>query len=514
MMKKGLYAILAALAVFAFVLVGCGDGGGGGPDKPVEPEVKWTAESVEKVTLKNAAQVVYRFDLPSDKKWGDYDTVTADYMVETDTELEGAGTGRAIRLYGNYAMDFFQLIETTKGTKVAVANFTNGNGEFILSGLGGSPNDGTTLAGELQKLKAESYSLTEGEAPEANQWFTLTYKTNGDQKNGAYVAANKPADTDTGPFIFGLGLPGAASYKATFNVKNVQLKGKSGTTDVLGVPLLITKDGNIYPAYCSYGNVDGSAGEDDLSRTPVGTAKYPPAWDAVDPPTYTITFNLNNSGATFTSEEGLTVTGNTATKTATKYRGLALPKATRTDGYSLAGWGRTANAAEADKLGDNPTFTENTTLYAIWKSGLPAATADLVITPKIDSFGGLGTINHDAGYGPHNYFTDQQYDAMLWFGLTDAVKTAAYSKIQIKFTAVKSDTTDKPRKLAFQLGRASESYSGGTAKYEDVTDDTETTKSYDLDSATIEKGIVIQHNKYGDGTCSFVFTITEIKLLK
>ena len=470
-------------------------------------------ELIEKVTLANGCQVIYRFDLPSGKKYSDYEGVSAEYMIGTAEEFEVENSGRAIRLYGNYDMDFFQFNTTTAGNKYAYASMDGSanNNAYILddTGSGGWKTLKNALIAEL------------GECPAAGAWFKIDYKTDGTRSNQK-PHPHLPADADTGPFIFGLGLPGQGT-KNTFFMKNVTLKGKTAGTDLLGKPLFISKDSFDYPAFSAYGTADGS-GVDDVSRTATqGT--YPPAWPAVAPPTYTITFNINatDGSPAFTAETGLTIAadGKTATKTVEKSKTITFPKATRNDNYVISYWGKTATAAEADKVAESATFTENTTLYALWKLQLPGATADLVITPKIDSFGGLGSINHDAGYGPHKFDTTYTYDAMLWFGLTAAVETATYKSVQIKFTAVKADGTDvtNPAKLAFHLGRASETYSGGTAKYVDVTvtdvnaaSAVEQTQSWELDDLTVKNGILIQHNKSGSST--FNFQISEIKLLK
>jgi hypothetical protein len=516
-MKKGFYAILAALAVFALVIA-CDNGStttnnpGPGPG-PGPGGDEWTAASVEKVTLSNASQVVYRFDLPEGKKWSDYENVSAQYMVDDAEELTHAGGGRTIRLYGNYEMDFFQFNKTTAGTQYAYASLdgTSNNNAYILAQIGGINAGDSQLVNALEAID-EDWKDTEEFA--ANAWFTLTYPTDGSKSNQT-PHPHLPAAEDVGPFIFGLGLPGNSSYKATFYVKNVLLKGKDGTADVLGLPLFIAKDDFDHPAFSAYGQ-DGANGEDDLSRVAVSPAKYPPAWEAVDPPTYTITFDINTTDATFTAATGLTIAsdGKTATKTATKGKTITFPVATK-GGSILLGWGATAAATEA--LPESTLFTAERTLYAVWKV-LPAATADLVIEPKIDSFGGLGAINHDAGYGPFNFSTDYQYDAMLWFGLTSAVTTALYDSIKITFKAEKTDSTDveDPAKLTFHLGRASDTYSGGTPEYVDVAIDdvnggVEQTKTFTLDAATMMKGILIQHNK--SGSSNFKFTITEIELI-
>jgi len=569
-MKKGFYAILAVLTVFAMTMVSCGGGdtdptyytvtfdlNGGSGSAPADASVVeegsvtlpalgdvgpkdkpffigwsttadgtaikgssygpitdditlfavWSPPVTEKVSLSNATQVVYRFVLPAGKKWSDYQNVRADYMIATGPEFEVENSGRAIRLYGPYNLDYFQFNETVAGNKYAYASIANpNNGPYILATVKSDHNtDLTNDAGGWRTLSAALIRYF-GECPNAGDWFTIEYLTDASTKNSAYNMDFLPKDDATGPFIFGLGLPGQGDAN-TFSIKNVTLKGKTeGTADLLASPLFINKDGYDYPAFAAYGTPDGN-GVDDLKREAIeGT--YPQAVPAVDPPTYTITFNLGSGGGTFVAAEGLTISGSTATMTAVEYWGLDFhPKASRI-GEKVKGWALVANGTVDDIISVEKVFTEDTELFAVWVPGLPDATEDLVITPKVSSFGGLGSQNDNAGNGPFDYNAAAQYACAIWFGLTNAVETAEYRAVTIEFTV--GNKTDGDAKLAFHAGRAANQWGGGNTTYNDYETDGAKTKTIALSDDLIDKGLIIQQN----GGASFRLTINKITLLK
>jgi uncharacterized repeat protein (TIGR02543 family) len=307
---------------------------------------------IEKVTLSNASQVVYRFDLPNNKKWSDYAGVSADYMIDDAAIFDAENSGRAMRLYGNYAMDFFQFNTTNAGTKYAYASLDGdaNNNAYILddTGSGGWKTLSAALIAEL------------GECPDVGQWFTINYKTDGSRSNKK-PHPHLPADADTGPFIFGLGLPGQGGTN-TFYITNVLLKGKDSTTEnLVGKPLFISKDNYNYPAFSAYGTVEGDNGEDNLSRTATqGT--YPPAWPAVAPPTVTVTFDLNKPEGV--AAEPAFVDSFTGTKSFNKDSAVGtLPSATLT-GYTFSGWAETAAGTVA--IAATKTYSADARVYAIW----------------------------------------------------------------------------------------------------------------------------------------------------
>jgi len=346
---------------------------------------------IERVTLSNACQVVYRFDIPSGKTWSDYEGVAASYMLETDDEFSVENSGRTMRLYGNYAMDFFQFNTTSEGNKYAYASLdgSTNNNEYILddTGNGGWKSLSDALIGEL------------GECPAGGEWFTINYKTDGTRAN---VKPHKhlPDAADTGPFIFGLGLPGQGSTNTIF-INNVILKGKTaGTNDLLGQPLFISKDGYDYPAFSAYGT-DGKNGENNLSRT-VTQGTYPPSFPAVAPPTVTITFNPNkpteaDAGLTPTYTSPAGFSGTITLNKNTQQIG-ALPIAALGSGWLFGGWAETA--AGRTPIATTMTFADDANLYAIWTYDAPEL-APVNVTLNVAAItptGNAAVVDADNGY--------------------------------------------------------------------------------------------------------------------
>jgi len=211
-------------------------------------------EVYEEVTLENAWYAVYRFDLPAEAKWEDFEKITADYKLDAET-LEN-NTMRGVRLMGNYTFEDFTFFEGDGNDKhMAVANYNGGkNAEYIFYN-GGPAN---------VPLK-EGLATLLGATPDADTWFTLDYPIDGATKHGSYVAANEPNASATGPFYFGLGLTGQDQGGNTFKVKNVTLVSYDGE-DVIAKPVVFNLDGVDYPAFTGYNTPDGSNGWAEANR--------------------------------------------------------------------------------------------------------------------------------------------------------------------------------------------------------------------------------------------------------
>jgi len=470
------------------------------------PSATGTNAPKEKVALSNACQVIYYFELASGKTWADYKGVTAEYMLETAEEFDVENSGRTIRLYGPYPLDFFKFNTTTAGNKYAYASLdgTANNNEYIFDQPGGG-------------WKPLSEALIEilGSRPAPRSWFTIEYKIDGSRAN-VQPFKHMPDNTETGPFVFGLGLAGQADKNTVF-IKDVKLIGISASDTVIGQPLYISKQVDTidfspyeYPAFSAYGTKDGN-GVDNIKRTALDlTAKK--VIDAVDPDPITITFDLNTSTGSpaFIAAEGLTISGTTATKTTTKYDPIKFPGATRNDNYIVDGWAKTSTvSAETEYVKESDLYSTDTTLYAIWKL-LPNATEDKVIQPKVSSYGGLGALNEDAGYGPFDYDSSASYPNAIWFGLTEAVNTALYAKVQIDFTVTEAPTISPstPAKLKFHTGAAN-SWGDVDSDYKDFTSTGAQTEIYTLTTDAMQKGIIIQQNN----GVKFTLTITKITLI-
>jgi len=191
------------------------------------------------------------------------------------------------------------------------------------------------------------------------------------------------------------------------------------------------------------------------------------------------------------------------------------------DGWFTAATGGTqVSAATYFKI-----FTEDTTFYAQW-TPLPDATEDVVLVDdgdvvkagfKTSTYGGLGSLNSNAGLGPFNYLASQQYDAVVWFATPTEINTAIYSKLEIVVTLTKLDSGDntKPLKLAVASGRAENAWGGGESTYPEAAD----TGDLTIEITNIASpGVTLQHNKYGGTadapvTADFTLTIKSIKLI-
>jgi hypothetical protein len=461
----------------------------------------------EKVTLSNANQVVYHFQLEGSATWADYEGITAEYMIESEDRFDVTNSARTIRLYGPYPADFFQFNTTTAGNKYAYASLTGAtnNNEYIFDDVPGAG----------WKPLREALTQILGACPDAGEWFTIPYLIDGSRAN-VKPFKHQPEDTETGPFIFGLGLAGQDD-KNTFYIKDVKLKAKAdatGVTDVVGKALYITNTVDEidtipfdYPAFSAYGSRSGD-GVDNVGRTTYNVSDKK-IMAAVEAAPVTITFNLNASAGnpTFTAETGLTIDGTDstlATKVTNKYNPITFPKATRDDSNIIDFW--TTTATGTDKVSEGALYSTDTTLYAIWKA-VTNATEDKVITPKISIFGGLGS-GEAEGYGPFNYDKDAAYANAIWFGLTDAVTTALYKEVKIEFT-ISELVTSGTAKFKFHVGAAN-SWGSNEEVYKDFTANGDFSYTHTpLTSDAMAKGIIIQQNT-GD---SFKLTITKITLI-
>jgi len=341
--------------------------------KPYEagPDPDNTTQLIEKVTLANSNQVVYKFDLPANKKWSDYKGVRADYMLANTDDFKVSNSGRAIRLYGNYALDFFHYNETDAGNKYYYASLdgpTNNNA-YILDdpGAGGW----RTLEDALKLYFGNEYE------PEGGKWFGIEYRIDGSRSNQK-PHPHMPEDSDRS-LIFGLGLPGQDDANE-FYMTNVVLLAKSGA-DLPGYPLFVQEDANdpdsVYPVFSAYGTASGN-GVDLLSRiNSQGDYPTPTLLPTVEE-RVTVTFDLNTpEEAEGTPEfEG----GFAGTIHIVKGESVEpLPEATL-EGYIFLGWALTA--AGTDAIAESHVFNADTTVYAIW---VPEGTELVTITFDLNS---------------------------------------------------------------------------------------------------------------------------------
>jgi len=336
---------------------------------PVEPDV----EIIEKITLGNSWYAIYVFNLPTGEVYENYSNISVDYMLEAD-ELVTA-TSRNARLMGNYKVaDFSFLTGTSDEDTVknrAVANYNAGKNNPYILDKGKLSNSGT--AGSLATQLDSELKIT----AVGGEWFTIDYyDLSGGRQNGSDGATNKPIATATGPFFFGIGLPGAgaADYN-TFYVKNVKMKGVDGTKDVVGTPLWFMRDKDeagadiLWPAFCGYPSVGGGDGFKGATREVIDGPQPVPV-DA-NPTPITVTFNLNYQGA-----NPATIVKNGKTNTAL---GTDFPDdPTRTGGFGFVKW-------TADQAGTGATITSATTWEA--NANVYAQWAELVTITLNENYG-------------------------------------------------------------------------------------------------------------------------------
>jgi hypothetical protein len=213
----------------------------------------------EKVQLDNAWFLPYYFELPAGKTYSDYAEVTFDIMVGPNT-LERASSCRALRLMGNYVPADFDL-EVPDSPSIGnypegmmIASYNNGkNAEYILN----NTSYNTTMLAAFTDLGLNATAWV---------WNTIHHKIDGTGAHANFQAKNLPAGTDTGPFIFGVGIPGQGGGGSLEWIRNVRLVGNAGTASVTAKPLWFSQGGKTFPAFNGYPTKDGTNGYKEAYR--------------------------------------------------------------------------------------------------------------------------------------------------------------------------------------------------------------------------------------------------------
>jgi uncharacterized repeat protein (TIGR02543 family) len=173
--------------------------------------------AVVKFYSENNAYVMYRFDLPNGKTWGDYKSLTVDYKVD---EANLNKDIRSHRLYGNFKLEDFVAEPTVEGYYWVNLNLKNGPYIFNDKGVDGGVS---TIAGGV-----------------ANEWFTVTHDLANPKYHAEFDEANAPVPGDTGPFYLAVGMGGNNSERNTDRTKgvvqlitNVTLVGYDPTDNII-----------------------------------------------------------------------------------------------------------------------------------------------------------------------------------------------------------------------------------------------------------------------------------------
>jgi hypothetical protein len=150
---------------------------------------------VEQLTLRQSV-AIYQFKLPADATYGDYVSITVQYKMDTENFAKAV---RFNRLYGNYKPEDFQSTGN-----IVYADFSDAGGKnapYIYDDIGEA-------------------AITAANAT-ADAWFEQTYRLVGNNPHANFAPANKPVTGATGPFYFGIGIPG--NWDSTPGLEKTQL---------------------------------------------------------------------------------------------------------------------------------------------------------------------------------------------------------------------------------------------------------------------------------------------------
>ena len=187
---------------------------------------------------------VYKFTLPAGATFGDYYAISIQVKMDATNLAKGI---RSLRLMGNYAAEKF----SAHSSGYNFFGFGDANAAYIYDDLGaGYINDATTGVGNGK----------------ADQWFTVTYKLVDNVPNSGFLAANKPESTATGPFLFGVGVPGndgAATNAITQSIKGITMLHKTDASKNV-----VTTD------FFGFVGYDGASGMDDTTMSQIPDPEY------------------------------------------------------------------------------------------------------------------------------------------------------------------------------------------------------------------------------------------------
>jgi len=214
-MKRWFFA--AVVITVAIALTGCAGAPAAAPEELPPP-------GTERLTLENGAYAIFRFDLPAGTVWGDFNRLTAEFMVDAaNMRIQQRNDGN-VRLMGPYREEYF-----TEGGRTRHVNLgENFNGPFILD--------------DTVRTFASMGAV-------AGEWFTVTYDISGASSHAQFSAANLPGAGATGSFFFGIGIPSQAEFRGiTQYVRNVTLHHASNPA----LSVVSTGSGFEEPTFASF----------------------------------------------------------------------------------------------------------------------------------------------------------------------------------------------------------------------------------------------------------------------
>ncbi|MCL2763833.1 MAG: hypothetical protein FWD40_00960 [Treponema sp.] len=239
-MKKWNFVLIAL--IIAVIMSACATPGGSSKEAELPPPPPGT----ERLTLGNAAQAIYRFDLPPGQTWGNYNKITAEYLVDEANIGRPLRSG-SMRVYGNYRTEEELFIE---GVDYVFDEAADDIVPVVALHY-------ITLAFDENFAHRIIYNASEtweslGAVP--NEWFTYEYDISGDRSHGQFNRINIPARNATGIFYFALGITGQDDARLTAItqlIRNVTLHHVSNPA----LNVVSTGSGFDLPAFASYGPV-------------------------------------------------------------------------------------------------------------------------------------------------------------------------------------------------------------------------------------------------------------------
>jgi hypothetical protein len=499
-------------------------------DKQVGPILDLTGV-VEKVTMKNAWGAVYQFVIPANKTWGDYDNLTAKFAADA-ANLEKSI--RAIRIHGNYLapsdFDFYDRAADVGGKK-ALAQFDDKNAAYIMhQGI-----ERVTVAAALA-----SFNETSAESILPNTWYTVNYPNfwldkdaGGVAPNGSYVPGNKTeAYTGTLYLALGLSTEGTGNGEITAFYKDVKLVGKSGTTDIVGIPAYFTytKEGTTYTAHPAFaGYQAANNGYEEGSREYVGTGTAPGAitlQDSTD--NKTVTFNMNWPTDATNTAPATNPTAQTDGVGKLSDAQLAAPATNPVKAggaYRFLRWYTTSTGTGGSNITKDTVFDADDEIFAIWEFRTTPAAPIVDNDPPVNVTGSNQKFTDDDSV-EWALMIKTSNDSLVNYAFTPANMTGIdFTKVKVTLAVSKEhdDFEDGDIQVILKNGNNSWGDANGTTNAQRELDFAQPGGGTD-DTWTLEftwpltyfngSGFALQYNSYtANPAKNWLLRITKVEIL-
>jgi len=324
---------------------------------------------VERVALENGAYVIYKFELPPGRTFGDYLGLSFDVKLENPENAVAIGVLghqeiHSIRLLGIYRDADFIDEDPTNNEALGVKVTRHIANEQYPWSAGNKLNG--YIAGQRARSQHDYAAIAFESAFNANGYNTIGYDLSGMDGTGANATNNQPvfpalkethwaeAD-DPGPFYFAIGISGeGAGGLIVQSLKNIKLVANPNyldeTDDVYSI-----SSGFQVPAYSAY--VLATANDGSIKGSKTGNAWRDMGVSSAPVPLY-IWYDQNYEGGPAASKQWV-FSGSTYVAS-----GLVLPNPKR-DGYILDGWFEEATTPTT-QFNTGTSIVANKVLYAKW----------------------------------------------------------------------------------------------------------------------------------------------------